>query len=77
MVVSVLQMMVCIFFTVSIFSNDTTISGTAYLLYASDNNQNFKISMLSADYLNVTEQVSIMDGKEGYINSSSLFALNK
>lgn len=48
-------------------SDDTIIAGTAYLLYASDNNQNFKISMLSADYLNVTEQVSIMDGKEGYL----------
>ncbi|KAE9409341.1 galactan 1,3-beta-galactosidase [Gymnopus androsaceus JB14] len=30
---------------------------TAYLLYASDNNQDFKISMLNADYLNVTEQI--------------------
>jgi len=43
----------------SIFLDD---DGTAYLLYASDNNQDFKISMLNADYLNVTEQVSIMTG---------------
>ncbi|PFH54728.1 carbohydrate-binding module family 35 protein [Amanita thiersii Skay4041] len=31
---------------------------TTYLLYASDNNQNFKISKLDANYYNVTSQVS-------------------
>ncbi|KAJ4485534.1 Arabinanase/levansucrase/invertase [Lentinula aciculospora] len=36
--------------------------GTAYLLYASDNNQNFKISMLDTNYYNVTEQVSVLTG---------------
>jgi len=36
--------------------------GTAYLLYASDNNQNFKISMLNTDYLNLTEEVSVLTG---------------
>ncbi|KAJ3969320.1 galactan 1,3-beta-galactosidase [Lentinula raphanica] len=34
--------------------------GTAYLLYASDNNQNFKISMLDTNYYNVTEEVSVL-----------------
>ena len=31
---------------------------TAYVLYASDNNQNFKISRLDDDYYTVTEQVN-------------------
>ena len=31
---------------------------TTYLLYASDNNQNFKISRLDDDYYTVTEQVN-------------------
>ncbi|THH33891.1 hypothetical protein EUX98_g297 [Antrodiella citrinella] len=31
---------------------------TAYLLYASDNNQNFKISQLDTNYYNVTTQVA-------------------
>ena len=31
---------------------------TAYLLYASDNNQNFKISRLDTNYYNVTTQVA-------------------
>ncbi|KAL0581378.1 hypothetical protein V5O48_000642 [Marasmius crinis-equi] len=36
--------------------------GTAYLLYASDNNQNFKISRLDTNYYNVTTQVSVLSG---------------
>ncbi|KAK1215924.1 hypothetical protein PQX77_021453 [Marasmius sp. AFHP31] len=36
--------------------------GTAYLLYASDNNQNFKISRLDTNYYNVTTQVSVISG---------------
>ncbi|GJE90871.1 galactan 1,3-beta-galactosidase [Phanerochaete sordida] len=35
---------------------------TAYLLYASDNNQNFKISRLDTNYYNVSAQVSVLDG---------------
>ncbi|CAL1704334.1 unnamed protein product [Somion occarium] len=35
---------------------------TAYLLYASDNNQNFKISRLDADYYNVVTQASVLSG---------------
>ncbi len=35
---------------------------TTYLLYASDNNQNFKITMLDTNYYNVTTQVSVLDG---------------
>ena len=35
---------------------------TSYLLYASDGNQNFKISQLDADYYNVTTQISVLDG---------------
>ncbi|KAL0950694.1 hypothetical protein HGRIS_007471 [Hohenbuehelia grisea] len=35
---------------------------TAYLLYASDNNQNFKISRLDADYYNVAAQVNVISG---------------
>ncbi|KAG7090788.1 hypothetical protein E1B28_009872 [Marasmius oreades] len=42
-----------------IFKDD---DGTAYLLYASDNNQNFKISRLDADYYNVTTQVNVLSG---------------
>ncbi|KAJ3990353.1 Arabinanase/levansucrase/invertase [Lentinula detonsa] len=38
------------------------LDGTAYLLYASDNNQNFKISMLDTNYYNVTEEVSVLTG---------------
>ena len=40
-------------------SHDT---GNAYLLYASDNNQNFKITRLDADYYNVTTTVSQLSG---------------
>ncbi|KAI0709067.1 galactan 1,3-beta-galactosidase [Earliella scabrosa] len=36
--------------------------GTAYLLYASDNNQNFKIARLDANYYNVTGVVSQLNG---------------
>ncbi|KAI0361962.1 galactan 1,3-beta-galactosidase [Trametes cingulata] len=36
--------------------------GTAYLLYASDNNQNFKISKLDANYYNVTAVTSQLNG---------------
>ncbi|KZT72472.1 carbohydrate-binding module family 35 protein [Daedalea quercina L-15889] len=35
---------------------------TAYLLYASDNNQDFKIAQMDSDYYNVTEVVSEMEG---------------
>ncbi|KIP10356.1 glycoside hydrolase family 43 protein [Phlebiopsis gigantea 11061_1 CR5-6] len=35
---------------------------TAYLLYASDNNQNFKIAQLDADYYNVTAVTSELTG---------------
>ncbi|KAJ3016070.1 hypothetical protein NUW54_g888 [Trametes sanguinea] len=37
-------------------------NGSAYLLYASDNNQNFKISQLDSNYYNVTSVVSQMNG---------------
>ncbi|KAI0781064.1 galactan 1,3-beta-galactosidase [Trametes elegans] len=36
--------------------------GSAYLLYASDNNQNFKISKLDANYYNVTAVTSQLNG---------------
>ncbi|KAI0807147.1 galactan 1,3-beta-galactosidase [Fomes fomentarius] len=36
--------------------------GTAYLLYASDNNQNFKIARLDDNYYNVTSVVSQLNG---------------
>ncbi|KAF9015437.1 galactan 1,3-beta-galactosidase [Cyathus striatus] len=35
---------------------------TAYLLYASDNNQNFKISKLDSNYYNVVSQTSVLSG---------------
>ncbi|KAI5115555.1 hypothetical protein M0805_001884, partial [Coniferiporia weirii] len=35
---------------------------SAYLLYASDNNQDFKISLLDSNYYNVTSVVSQLDG---------------
>ncbi|KAJ6519335.1 galactan 1,3-beta-galactosidase [Mycena sanguinolenta] len=41
----------------SIFQDDDA-AQTAYLLYASDNNQNFKITRLTADYHNVSAQVN-------------------
>lgn len=43
----------------SVFLDDDQ---TAYLLYASDNNQNFKIAQMDSDYYNVTEVVSEMEG---------------
>ena len=33
---------------------------TTYLLYASDNNQNFKISRMDSNYYNVVQQVSVI-----------------
>ncbi|KAI0797866.1 galactan 1,3-beta-galactosidase [Abortiporus biennis] len=42
-----------------LFLDDDT---NAYLLYASDNNQNFKITRLDADYYNVTTVVTQMNG---------------
>lgn len=36
---------------------------TVYLLYASDNNQNFKISRLDSNYYNVASQVSTIAGE--------------
>ena len=41
--------------------------GSAYLLYASDNNQNFKITKLTDDYLNVTSAVTSQLSGECYI----------
>ncbi|KDR85274.1 hypothetical protein GALMADRAFT_131985 [Galerina marginata CBS 339.88] len=41
-------------------SNDA--AQTAYLLYASDNNQNFKISKLDSNYYNVVLQSSVLSG---------------
>ncbi|KAI0079984.1 galactan 1,3-beta-galactosidase [Panus rudis PR-1116 ss-1] len=41
---------------------DDDAAQTTYLLYASDNNQNFKISRLDANYYNVTSQVSVLSG---------------
>ncbi|TFY68540.1 hypothetical protein EVG20_g3526 [Dentipellis fragilis] len=35
---------------------------SAYLLYASDNNQNFKITKLDANYYNVTTEASVLNG---------------
>lgn len=35
---------------------------TAYLIYASDNNQNFKISTLDSNYYNVVSQKSVLSG---------------
>ncbi|KAJ3516794.1 hypothetical protein NLJ89_g914 [Agrocybe chaxingu] len=41
---------------------DDDAAGTSYLLYASDNNQNFKISRLDANYYNVTTQIAVIPG---------------
>ncbi|KAJ7225997.1 galactan 1,3-beta-galactosidase [Mycena pura] len=43
----------------SVFQDDDA-AQTSYLLYASDNNQNFKISRLDANYYNVTAQVNVL-----------------
>jgi hypothetical protein len=44
-----------------LFQDDDS-AQTAYLLYASDNNQNFKISRLDTNYYNVTSQASVISG---------------
>lgn len=36
---------------------------TSYLLYASDNNQNFKISKLDTNYYGVVSQTSVISGE--------------
>ncbi|KAJ7596776.1 galactan 1,3-beta-galactosidase [Mycena floridula] len=41
---------------------DDDAAHTTYLLYASDNNQNFKISKLDTNYYNVTVQMSVLTG---------------
>ena len=33
---------------------------TSYLLFASDNNQNFKIAQMDANYYNVVQQVAVI-----------------
>jgi hypothetical protein len=48
---------------------------TAYLLYASDNNQNFKISMMDSNYYNVTKQVNVLNGTYMSISSEGQFEL--
>ncbi|KAG5652008.1 hypothetical protein H0H81_006623 [Sphagnurus paluster] len=40
---------------------------TTYLLYASDNNQNFKISKLDANYYNVDSQTSVIPGSFAFL----------
>ncbi|TFK97512.1 galactan 1,3-beta-galactosidase [Pterulicium gracile] len=42
-----------------LFQDDDSVQ-TAYVLYASDNNQNFKITRLDANYYNVTTQVAVI-----------------
>ncbi|TFY82940.1 hypothetical protein EWM64_g1071 [Hericium alpestre] len=44
-----------------LFQDDDS-AQTAYLLYASDNNQNFKITRLDTDYYNVTTEASVLTG---------------
>jgi len=41
---------------------DNDAAQTAYLLYASDNNQNFKISQLDTNYYNVVSETSVLTG---------------
>ncbi|KAJ7601682.1 galactan 1,3-beta-galactosidase [Mycena polygramma] len=62
----------------SIFQDDDA-AQTAYLLYASDNNQNFKISRLDANYYNVTAQVNVLTASTleapGIIKRNGLYYL--
>ncbi|KAF5337173.1 hypothetical protein D9611_003438 [Ephemerocybe angulata] len=52
---------------------DDDAAQTAYLLYASDNNQNFKISRLDANYYSVVTQVSVISSKRAqYFNLATL-----
>ncbi|KAI0705850.1 glycosyl hydrolase [Cytidiella melzeri] len=44
-----------------LFQDDDS-AQTAYLLYASDNNQNFKITKLDTNYYNVTTEASVLSG---------------
>jgi hypothetical protein len=57
------QMMVPAFPWRPLNSHIRTAAQTSYLLYASDNNQNFKISRLDTNYYNVTAQVNVLTGK--------------
>jgi len=41
---------------------DDDAAQTAYLLFASDNNQNFKIAKLDSNYYNVASQVTVISG---------------
>ncbi|THH21295.1 hypothetical protein EW146_g239 [Bondarzewia mesenterica] len=41
---------------------DNDSAQSSYLLYASDNNQNFKITQLDSNYYNVTTQVNVLSG---------------
>ncbi|KDQ54900.1 carbohydrate-binding module family 35 protein [Jaapia argillacea MUCL 33604] len=54
-------------------------SQTSYLLYASDNNQNFKISMLDSNYYNVTTEVGVLTGATleapGIVKRNSIYYL--
>lgn len=42
--------------------NTAPAAQTVYLLYASDNNQNFKISQLDSNYYNITSETSVLTG---------------
>ncbi|KAJ7356804.1 galactan 1,3-beta-galactosidase [Mycena albidolilacea] len=61
-----------------IFQDDDA-AQTAYLLYASDNNQNFKISRLDANYYNITAQVNVLTGSTleapGIVKRNGLYYL--
>jgi len=50
------------FIHISDFTFKFPAAQTVYLLYASDNNQNFKISRLDANYYNVVSQTSVLSG---------------
>ncbi|KAJ7139580.1 galactan 1,3-beta-galactosidase [Mycena epipterygia] len=62
----------------SVFQDDDA-AQTAYLLYASDNNQNFKISRLDVNYYNVTAQVNVLTASTleapGMIKRNGLYYL--
>ncbi|RDB28978.1 hypothetical protein Hypma_015121 [Hypsizygus marmoreus] len=58
---------------------DDDATQTTYLLYASDNNQNFKISKLDANYYNVVSQTSVISASTlespGIIKRSGIYYL--
>lgn len=62
-------------FKISSFTLPYTDDQSAYLLFASDNNQNFKIARMNDNYYDVTTQVAVLSGELPKRNKLSLVYL--